>query len=120
MNQYIKLIDLLLTDAHEIRKQIECGSYGKDSVLRSTLDKVLDNVVLSRTQCVPVLYEAMHNDSYKTTLFEFLESEINKFKAQLKSHSEESPAHKAITMRLNLYLHTMQVLKASEQQQMMP
>jgi hypothetical protein len=116
ISQQIKLIDVLLTDAHEIRKRMESRVYGKGDALRSALDVILANVILSRTYGLPVVYESMNSDTYKETLLEMVGGELNKLMHQLKSYPEESPASQGITLRISSYTRSMGLLQAADEQ----
>jgi hypothetical protein len=112
MSLYIRLIDVLLTDAHQIRKKIENGSYGETEILRTTLNVAIDNIILSRVHEVPVVYEAMHEVGYPSILLKFLEAEVKKLTIQLENHPKESAASNRITIRINLYSQAVHALKA--------
>lgn len=108
--QFKKLIGLLLTDAHEIRKKIERCEYGANTTLRRTLNTVLDNVILSRSLSVPVVYDAMHLDNYRMLLLEHLDNELLKLAEQLAHYPPESAASKGITAKMNSYSQALNTL----------
>lgn len=103
INLYVKLIDAVLADAHEIRKRIEQNSYGKGDALRLVLNKVLDNIILSRSLNVPVLYDSMHQDDYQSVLLNFLTSEVKRSSEQLNGYKPDSDISKGIAAKIERY-----------------
>lgn len=99
---YRRIMNAVLQDAHEIRKKIEAKCYGVDLELRATLDKVITNVVYSRSHNLPVIYDAMAeaNDRYSLILRESSQMEISRLRSKMGQLPEESAARIGLFSKL--------------------
>lgn len=109
---FIRVINSLLQDAHEVRRRIESKSYGKGAELRANLDMAVSNVMLSRSSGLPIRYEHMHSQHYSSYLYEFLKNETKKLSLCIAHHLVGSPVHKGIFSRLDLYSKQMKMLSS--------
>lgn len=109
---FTKIINLLLTDAHQIRHKIESKWYGEGDTLRGNLDVVIANVIFSRANNFPVVYEKMHEKNYKLDLIAFLQEAMKILKGQLDKSSAESLARNGIFNKYNRYNELVECLQA--------
>lgn len=110
VREYARMIDPLLEDAHQIRQKIESKHYGEGWELRNTLNIVIQNVIFSRSNSLPVLYDHIHknNHEYAALLNQFISERIKNLEIQLSTHAGssfllDSPARKGIFNRLITY-----------------
>lgn len=88
--QYVRIINLLLAESHQLRQRIQTRIYGQDQTLRENLDVAIANIVFSHRHCLPIAYAAMHKDlaTYLQTINTLLTDLINHKQLALTSKSE--------------------------------